>query len=60
MRLIRKEYIMRYRVLIQMLCLAGLAHSVYADEIIFTNSDRLTGKISHVLEGKLVFKSGAL
>ena len=48
---------MRYRVLIQMLCLAGLAHSVYADEIIFTNGDRLTGKINHVLEGKLVFKS---
>ena len=39
---------MRYRVLIQMLCLAGLAHSVYADEIIFTNGDRLTGKIAHI------------
>ena len=48
---------MRYRVLIQMLCLAGLAQSVYADEIIFINEDRLTGKIDHVLESKMVFKS---
>jgi len=51
---------MRYRVLIQMLCLAGFAHSVYADEIIFKNGDRLTGKIDHVLEGKLVFKSDVI
>jgi putative salt-induced outer membrane protein YdiY len=51
---------MRYRVLIEMLCLAGLAHSVYADEIIFINGDRLTGKIDHVLEGKLVFKSDVI
>jgi putative salt-induced outer membrane protein YdiY len=51
---------MRCRVLIQMLCLAGLAHSVYADEIIFINGDRLTGKIDHVLEGKLVFKSDVI
>lgn len=51
---------MRCRVLIQMLCLAGLAHSVYADEIIFTNGDRLTGKIDHVLEGTLVFKSDVI
>jgi len=51
---------MRYRVLIQILCLAGLAHSVYADEIIFTNGDRLTGKIDHLLEGKLVFKSDVI
>ena len=51
---------MRYRVLIQMLCIAGLAQSVYADEIIFINGDRLTGKIDHVLEGKLVFKSDVI
>jgi len=43
-----------------MLCLAGLAHSVYADEIIFTNGDRLTGKIDHVLEGKLIFISDVI
>jgi len=48
---------MRYRVLMLVLCLAGLTHSVYADEIIFKNGDRLTGKIAHVLESKLVFKS---
>jgi len=51
---------MRYKVLIQMLCLAGLAQSIYADEIIFINGDRLTGKIDHVLEGKLVFKSDVI
>lgn len=51
---------MRYRVLIQMLCLVGFAHSVYADEIIFKNGDRLTGKIDHVLEGKMLFKSDAI
>lgn len=48
---------MRYRALIIMLCLAGVSHSTYADEIIFKNGDQLTGKIDHVLEGKLVFKS---
>ena len=42
------------------LCLAGVAHSVYADEIIFKNGDRLTGKIAHVLEDKLVFKSDVI
>ncbi len=29
----------------------------YADEIIFTNGDRLTGKIDHLLEGKMIFNS---
>lgn len=48
---------MRYRALMLLLCLAGMGHCVYGDEIIFKNGDRLTGKIDHVLEGKLIFKS---
>jgi putative salt-induced outer membrane protein YdiY len=31
--------------------------STYADEVIFKNGDRLTGKIEQLVEGKLVFKS---
>jgi putative salt-induced outer membrane protein YdiY len=41
-----------------MLVLLGVfAQSMYADELIFKKGDRLTGKINHALEGKLVFKS---
>jgi putative salt-induced outer membrane protein YdiY len=41
-----------------MLVLLGVfAQSMYADELVFTNGDRLTGKMDHALKGKLVFKS---
>jgi hypothetical protein len=33
------------------------APAIYADELIFKNGDRLTGKIDHVVEDKLVFQS---
>jgi putative salt-induced outer membrane protein YdiY len=33
------------------------AQAIYADEIVFTNGDRLTGKINHAVDGKLVFIS---
>ncbi len=34
-----------------------LAQSSNADEVLFKNGDRLTGKIVHLVDGKLVFKS---
>ena len=41
-----------------MLVLLGVfAQSMYADELIFKNGDRLTGKVNHAVEGKLVFTS---
>ena len=48
---------MRRSVLVLVLGLAVAADSVFADEIIFKNGDRLTGKIEHVVGGKMVFKS---
>ena len=33
------------------------APAIYADELIFKNGDRLTGKIDHVVEDKLIFQS---
>ena len=48
---------MRCRISILLVCLVVFATAVNADEIIFKNGDRLTGKIDHVLEGKLVFVS---
>jgi len=48
---------MRSNMLVMLVLLGVFAQSMYADEIIFKNGDRLTGKIDHALEGKLVFKS---
>lgn len=48
---------MHRQLLVLTCCLLFCAQSIHADELIFTNGDRLTGKISHLLEGKLVFKS---
>jgi putative salt-induced outer membrane protein YdiY len=36
-----------------------LVQSGYADEIVLKNGDRLTGKIVHLVDGKLLFKSDA-
>jgi putative salt-induced outer membrane protein YdiY len=33
------------------------AQAINADELVFTNGDRVTGKIEHALDGKLVFTS---
>ena len=48
---------MRVNVLILLCCMVVFAQTVIADEIVFTNGDRLTGKINHAKDGKLVFTS---
>ena len=48
---------MRGHVLIPLCCMLLFAQSLYADEIVFANGDRLTGKIEHALDGKLVLTS---
>ena len=48
---------MREHVLISLCCVVLFAQAIYADELVFTNGDRLTGKIDHALEGKLVLTS---
>ncbi len=48
---------MRCRSLIGLVCLMLLAQSSRADELLFKNGDRLTGKIAHLVDGKLLFKS---
>jgi putative salt-induced outer membrane protein YdiY len=52
-----KEITMCKNILAALLFLVVLGRAIYADEVFFRNGDRLTGKIAHVLEGKLVFKS---
>jgi putative salt-induced outer membrane protein YdiY len=48
---------MRGQVLVSLLCIGLFSQAIHADEIILTNGDRLTGKIDHALDGKLVFTS---
>lgn len=48
---------MRYQMLIGLVCLLLFAQSGQADELVLKNGDRLTGKIVHLVGGKLVFKS---
>lgn len=45
------------RMFILVCCMVLFAQAIYADELVFTNGDRLTGKIDHALDGKLVFTS---
>ena len=40
-----------------LLCVVLFACLSYGDELHFKNGDRLTGKIEHLVDGKLVFKS---
>ncbi|HUU17398.1 MAG TPA: DUF481 domain-containing protein [Sedimentisphaerales bacterium] len=51
---------MRWQILGLTLCLVFFVQTIHADEIIFTNGDRLTGKIAHLVEGKMLFKSDAI
>lgn len=51
---------MRWQILVLAFCLVFCVQSIHADEIIFTNGDRLTGKITHLVEGKMLFKSDAI
>jgi putative salt-induced outer membrane protein YdiY len=48
---------MRGHATVVLLSLAVFASSVCGDELFFKNGDRLTGKIEHLVGGKLVFKS---
>lgn len=48
---------MRGHATVVLLSLAVFASSVGGDELFFKNGDRLTGKIEHLVGGKLVFKS---
>jgi len=48
---------MRGKILVLLVFLGVFAQAIQADELIFKNGDRLTGKITHALDGKLVFKS---
>ncbi len=48
---------MRYRMFIALVCLALFAQAGRADELVLKNGDRLTGKIVHLVEGKMLFKS---
>ncbi len=48
---------MRGQILGLSLCLVLCIQSIHADEVLFKNGDRLTGKIEHLTDGKLIFKS---
>lgn len=48
---------MRSQTLVVLACLTMLAQAAMGDEVILNNGDRLTGKIDHLVDGKLVFKS---
>lgn len=50
---------MRYRMLIGLACLALFALTTQADELVLKNGDRLTGKVVHLVDGKMAFKSDA-
>ena len=50
---------MRYRILIGLVCLTLFAQVGRADELVLKNGDHLTGKILHLVEGKMLFKSDA-
>jgi len=51
---------MRWQILVLALYFVFCVQSIHADEIIFTNGDHLTGKIDHLVEGKMFFKSDAI
>jgi len=48
---------MRYRILIVLACLVLLAQISHGDEILLKNGDRISGKIQHLVNGKLAFKA---
>ncbi|MDT8302184.1 MAG: DUF481 domain-containing protein [Sedimentisphaerales bacterium] len=51
---------MNMKILVIVFVLVFCVQSINADEITFTNGDRLTGKITHLVEGKMLFKSDAI
>ncbi len=48
---------MRYRILIVLACLVLCAQISHGDEILLKNGDRISGKIQHLVDGKLAFKA---
>jgi len=50
---------MRYRILIVLACLVLLVQISQGDEIRLKNGDRISGKIQHLVDGKLSFKADA-
>ena len=48
---------MSCRTMIILACLMVFAQTSVGDEILFKNGDRLTGKIGHLVDGKMTFKS---
>lgn len=48
---------MRYRMLMGLVCLAWLAPAAGADELVLKNGDHLTGKVVHLVGGKMAFNS---
>src|SRR4030042_4992542 len=48
---------MRYRIPIVLATLVLFAQISYGDEIHLKNGDRISGKIQHLVDGKLVFKA---
>lgn len=48
---------MRCGILVVLTCLTMLVQTSTGDEVLFKNGDRLTGKIDHLVDGKMVFKS---
>ncbi|MHC4691408.1 MAG: DUF481 domain-containing protein [Planctomycetota bacterium] len=48
---------MRGQILILLCCMVLFSQVVIADEIVFTNGDRISGKIDHAVDGKLVLTS---
>jgi hypothetical protein len=45
------------KLIIGLLLIVGLAQPALADELIFKNGDRLSGKVNQLVDGKLVFDS---
>ncbi|MHC4645978.1 MAG: DUF481 domain-containing protein [Planctomycetota bacterium] len=48
---------MRRSISVLVFGLVVVANSVWADEVVFKNGDRLTGKIKHVIDGKMTLES---
>jgi len=48
---------MNYCRFVLMICLAGFCGTAGADEVVLKNGDRLTGKVKHLVDGKLVLES---
>ena len=51
---------MKWQSMVLVFCFLLCVQSIQADEILFPNGDRLTGKIDHLLEGKMVFNSDVI